>query len=254
MKNFLWIFLTLLMTFTTATGLAEVNDVIFSFSTTGIDTYSDGSRVENNECYSLVWVSDGHSFSGFQRDGKLVDETFNKVVLVAPSAKNGRCSRTVVQIAASYAETLKNGKFFVVLLDTRVRKLDGSYELAEFDDNNHPMSVSASSVISENISIEDMLMIIDEQFSTVLVAAVPSDSKVPRITNFTMDDGDVRLEVAEIEAYNKYNVLTGTTVTNITENVFAYEFNGELDSRGKMTIAFQVNREDRSRFFKLVRR
>ena len=83
-------------------SLAAVNDTLISFSTPGPDTYLDDTTVRDGECYALVWSQDG-VFEGVKADGTAVDAN-DRVVLVAPVAKDGRCPDLVYQVAAATAE------------------------------------------------------------------------------------------------------------------------------------------------------
>ena len=101
------------------------DDALVSFSTTGAepDRYADGTAVLDGECYALVWSSDG-TFEGLLANGMPADPN-DKVVLLAPVARNGHCPKVLFQIPASTARELAGGVFGVLLLDTRVAK-DGA--------------------------------------------------------------------------------------------------------------------------------
>ena len=98
------------------------DDALVSFSTTGAepDRYADGTAVLDGECYALVWSSDG-TFEGLLANGMPADPN-DKVVLLAPVARNGHCPKVLFQIPASTARELAGGVFGVLLLDTRVAK------------------------------------------------------------------------------------------------------------------------------------
>jgi hypothetical protein len=106
--------------FMVGAAFAGADDVLVSFSTNGAepDRYADGEVVMNGECYALVWSSDG-VFEGLNADGTPIDPN-DRVVLVAPVAKNGHCPEVTFQIDAAEAEQQKNGQYGVLLLDTRV--------------------------------------------------------------------------------------------------------------------------------------
>ena len=97
---------------------AGADDVLVSFSTNGAepDRYADGEVVMNGECYALVWSSDG-VFEGLNADGTPIDPN-DRVVLVAPVAKNGHCPEVTFQIDAAEAKQQKNGQYGVLLLDS----------------------------------------------------------------------------------------------------------------------------------------
>ena len=112
-------FATILSLFFVGSAFANgVDDARVSFSTKGPDCYADGSVVMDGECYALIWSKDGN-FNGFDANGECIDPE-DKIVLLAPVAKNGRCPPVLFQIPAAEAENLKNGQYAVYLLDTRV--------------------------------------------------------------------------------------------------------------------------------------
>lgn len=102
-----------------AAVFAGMDNVVISFSTPGPDRYSDGTFVEDGECYALVWTPSGSEFSGISTNG--VAEGNSKVVLAAPLAKDRKCPRVVFEIDEDYVSAnYPAGTWSVVLLDTRV--------------------------------------------------------------------------------------------------------------------------------------
>ena len=117
----------IMMLLAMAAGLAvfadEQQDTILSFSTTGPDTYADGKRVADNECYALVWVKTGESFAGFTAQGGLEDGVNNELVYVIAAAKDGRLGNqtfivSAADMAGKYAGSTR-ANFSLYLLDTR---------------------------------------------------------------------------------------------------------------------------------------
>lgn len=102
---------------------AALDDSCVSFSTQGPDRYADGSVVLDGECYALVWSADGE-FNGFSADGSCVDGE-DRVVLLAPVARDGRCPPVLFQISAETYKELSGGVLAVYLLDTRVSSAGG---------------------------------------------------------------------------------------------------------------------------------
>ena len=100
------------------------DDALITFSTTGAepDRYADGEIVMDGECYALVWSADG-LFDGLNADGTPTDPS-DKVVLVAPVAKDGHCPEVIFQVDATEAALLSSGQYGVLLLDTRLN-VDG---------------------------------------------------------------------------------------------------------------------------------
>ena len=119
-----------LMTMIGAVGLAfaataAMDDALLTFSTVGPDKYSDGTTVLDGECYALVWTKTGATFGGIAADGTAVAET-DKIVLVAPVAKGGKCPKVVFEVDADdMAKKYKGGSWSVLLLDTRRWGADG---------------------------------------------------------------------------------------------------------------------------------
>ena len=121
MKKLVTCIMGLMAAFALADG---ADDATVSFSTRGPDRYADGTTVMNGECYALVWSADG-VFEGLSADGEPVDSN-DKVILVAPMAKDGHCPEIVFQLSASIAASLATGVYEVLLLDTRVTRADGT--------------------------------------------------------------------------------------------------------------------------------
>lgn len=91
---------------------AGLDDSCVSFSTQGPDRYADGSVVLDGECYALVWSADGE-FNGFSADGSCVDGE-DRVVLLAPVARGGRCPPVLFQISAEIYKELSGGVLAVI--------------------------------------------------------------------------------------------------------------------------------------------
>ena len=79
-----------------AAVFAGMNNVVISFSTPGPDRYSDGTDVEDGECYALVWTPAGAEFAGIGANGKASGDS--KVVLAAPVAKDKKCPSIMFEI------------------------------------------------------------------------------------------------------------------------------------------------------------
>ena len=106
-----------------AAAFAGMNNVLVSFSTPGPDTYADGTRVLDGECYALVWTPDGAEFTGINADGTAAGSS--KVAIAAPLAKDGRCPNVTFQIDEDYRNAnFPDGTWGVYLLDTRRFKTD----------------------------------------------------------------------------------------------------------------------------------
>ena len=97
---------------------AAVDNVSILFSTRGPDTYKDGRKVLDGECYGLFWTPDGAAFAGLDASGQVLPPS--KLALKAAVARDGRCPNVLFQIDAGYALTnYPGGRWDVCLLDTR---------------------------------------------------------------------------------------------------------------------------------------
>lgn len=235
---------------------AGVGDTVFAFSTSGIDRYADGRQVADGECYALVWTNEGHDFKGFLADGTLVDAENNRTVLVAPVARRGRCPKTVVQIDEEFVKALGKGSFAVVLLDTRVVSSDGSVRLASVGEDGMPESVAAMTVMDASVAVDDGFAEAEVADAAVVsdAAVSPASAPVPAITGFSVRNGIASVTFGNVVSYARYNVKGGATLSEIDEAVFSYDFNGEPDADGGMTVNFAVEKAANCRFFRIVRR
>ena len=109
--------------FAAVSAFAGKDNVVVTFSTPGPDKYSDGTFVEDGECYALVWTPSGSEFAGIETNGVAAGDS--KVVLAAPVAKDKKCPNIMFEIDEDYVDAnYPGGTWSVVLLDTRVFKLD----------------------------------------------------------------------------------------------------------------------------------
>lgn len=223
-------------------AMASMNDALLTFSTPGPDRYADGSVVLDGECYALVWTKDGASFAGVKTDGSPVAET-DKVVLVAPLAKNGACPRVLFQIDAKVADSLEGGTYAVYLLDTRVKAAGGSVALAGLEDGK-PVAVNGQAAVSASGNAEaanpGSLQI---AASAVGGAAVTAESiiDVPKITGIKIDGAKIKVTVAGMSPVATYKVVAGDRPG---------EINKQLDAEAKGdTFEFA---KPKGQFFKVI--
>ena len=102
-----------------STLFAAQDDTLLTFSTPGPDKYADGSAVLNGESYAVVWTKDGATFGGLTAEGTVISEN-DKLVFIAPIAKDAHCPLSVLSISAGAMAQYENGSFSLYLLDTRV--------------------------------------------------------------------------------------------------------------------------------------
>ena len=209
-----------------AMAFGKVNDTVISFSTPGPDTYGDGTSVLNGECYALVWTKDGAKFGGISADCKPLAAT-DKLLLIAPVARNGRCPTTVLEIDADYAEAnLAGGKFSVYLLDTRVsatqlaKVVKGVPQVVNrvgavsVDAQGEAVAASASG-LGNSLSAGSPVALAD--------VGVYSEIASPTITAMDVKDAKVTLKVSRMSEAADYFVVPGKTPGNFSKSVSAQQ-------------------------------
>ncbi len=191
---------------------AAQNDLLLTFSTPGNpkDTYADGATVIDGECYALVWSADG-VFEGIKDDGTPADPN-DKVVLVAPLAKDGRCPTVVYQVDAALAEQLKNGQYAVYLLDTRVSATEvaglKNGALARVN-GLVPTGVTTAGGQAEIASAESGTAV-DGVAAAQAGIAQASVVDEPTITAFKVDGAKITVTVSGMSPVAEYKVYQGT--------------------------------------------
>ena len=226
------------------------DDARISFSTKGPDRYADGSVVADGECYALAWSKDGN-FDGFDANGECIDPE-DRIVLLAPVAKGGRCPLVLFQIPAAEAESLKNGQYAVYLLDTRVSSggetkalgvSDGRLALINgYGEASAAVAVKGSNAAAsapENASAESGIV-------ASSLASVPSDCTQPRIKAIRIEGDNVFLTVENLKGFMR--VRSGSDVSASDAATAAVETNG-----GDEDVTLVTRKPGNSGFFKVIR-
>lgn len=230
-------------TFAVGAFAIGTGDLLVSFSTEA-DTYADGTPVLDGEWYALCW-SKNETFGGFDLDcNPLVDG--DKVLVLAPLAKGGRCGNTLFVVKAKDKPTV-HGNYFVYLLDTR--DVDGA--VAERN-GNVPDGAVNGSVVSKNYTATATSTSGDVVSSgTVDENAAWSESAIadlvqPRIVDFKpLPNAMVKIDVVDMLPGVKYNVLMGESLDNL--NTY-----GVTTPKTGDTATFELEAGD-AKFFKVVR-
>ena len=186
---------------------AAQEDTLLAFSTPGPDFYSDGFRVLDGESYAVVWTADGAEFGGLTSEGKVVKDT-DKVVLVAPLAKNARCPLTVLEIAAGRMPEYDGGSFALYLLDTRVRTADGKTALAPRKDGA-PETVNAVGEAATDDGEGRLAAAGRVKLGTV---GVYTEIEAPSITAIKIENATVTLKVKGMSKAASYFVVPSETI------------------------------------------
>ena len=66
-------FVAMCMAAAAFSACAAVDDLVLTFSSAGPDTYADGTRVLDGECYALVWLPDGSEGVSLAANGEVAD-------------------------------------------------------------------------------------------------------------------------------------------------------------------------------------
>ena len=195
-------------------AMAGQDNILATFSTKGPDCYADGTVVKDGECYALVWTKTGATFAGITVTGEAAgDQDLNRVLCVAPLAKDGRCREVVVEVNKVVADQYAGaGTFSLHLLDTR--KADGTPGGLEAGVNGYgtaqEFSLAAKSAadgVQAGIATNAALA----ATATILPASIPQ----PKIKSIEVKDGVVRLTVERTSRLMRYGVSSGATPTGL---------------------------------------
>ena len=195
-------------------AMAGQDNILATFSTKGPDCYADGTVVKDGECYALVWTKTGATFAGITVTGEAAgDQDLNRVLCVAPLAKDGHCREVVVEVNTVVADQYAGaGTFSLHLLDTR--KADGTPGGLEAGVNGYgtaqEFSLAAKSAadgVQAGIATNAALA----ATATILPASIPQ----PKIKSIEVKDGIVRLTVERTSRLMRYGVSSGATPTGL---------------------------------------
>ena len=186
-------------------ALAGQDNMLATFSTKGPDCYADGTVVKDGECYALVWTHTNAVFQGITVDGKAVgSQDENRVLCIAPLAKDGHCREVVVEVNKVVADLYAGaGTFSLHLLDTR--KADGTPGGVDAGVNGfgaaQEFTLSAAEQFQSVTATNAALV----PTATVLPASIPQ----PTIKSIEVKNGIVRLTVARTSKMVRYGVVSG---------------------------------------------
>lgn len=174
----------------------SVEDSAIVFSTVGPDKYADGSTVLDGELYALVWTADG-VFEGFSADGKALDEK-DKILIVAPLAKDGRCPKVMFQIPKANAAT--SGKFEVFLMDTRVVSSSG-VATPRGAVKGEVQLVNGYGRVLADIALSNVPSKAEGAAVANLNSAAPKDTRQPRVKAMRIEGDEVVLTVENMPGF-----------------------------------------------------
>ena len=223
---------------TALTCFGAANDLIIAFSTPGVDKYSDGTTVLDGERYALVWAANGKTFGGIKADGTAVDAA-DKVIAIAPVAKDGRCPLTIFEINASFAKALEGGSYSLYLLDTRTSAAELAATVGGKPETVNRLGLVASASESADGSALTMTAAGAVALGTV---GVYTEIESPRITTMKLNGAKIELTVEGMSGAADYFVVPGAKVGEFGEAL-------EVKPEGNV---FTVDAAGDAKFFKVI--
>lgn len=219
---------------------ADAANVLVSFSTTS-DKYADGTPVKDGEWYALCWSADG-KFDGLNLDCTPVDPA-EKVLILAPLAKGGRCPYVLFQIDSAKAPV--GGNYFVYLLDTRDVAGNPSPDGNPDDGRLAPKGMSGSAAVQSYTASANIGSNVATATDAVSGATAEWNAVQPKITDFKLvGDATVKITVEGMMRGLNYTVKMGSNLGNLEATTIKPE-----TEDGKAV--FYVDDKD-ARFFKVI--
>lgn len=222
-------------------AFADAANTMIRFSSVG-DKYDDGNAVVNGEWYALCWAKDG--FDGIKVDCTPVDSA-DKVLLVAPLAKDGGCRDVYFQVDSKVAPT--DGQYYVYVLDTR----DGNGEPAKADSRNMPLNVNGAIssqfywIAGDGVRAESKAV---DEVPAWIESAIAGAGEGVKVVGFEVTNDGVEISVTGLVPGVKYNVRMGTDVNNLKD----FAFTGPKTASDSAVTTFVINNKV-AKFFQLVR-
>lgn len=208
-------------------SLAAVNDTLISFSTPGPDKYADGATVQDGECYALVWSADG-VFEGVDVNGAPLDAN-DRVVLVAPVAKDGKCPDLIYQVDAAVAAQLASGQYAVYLLDTRRAGASGDTVVGLEDGKlAFVRSVASASASGAPAASGTPTTIAAADAVGGASATVFAEVAAPAVA-IKIEGATIKLAVSGMNPFAAYWVQKGTDIKDISEKVADVPADGKVE-------------------------
>ena len=245
-----------------ATAQAAVH---VAFSTTGVDTYADGTAVQDGEAYALVWARDGHAFAGLDLYGNAVDAENNAVLAVRPVAKDAHCPLTIFRLDETVDAQYADGDYQLVLLDTRAEDENGNFVAKGTSGRINGWGLAKNGRVramgrartrsakrdeeAAVASTSSAVVAVDADNVVTHTSTLPKDLKIanPKITGIEVKDNEVILTVTGGSELLNFNVASGETTA------CADIARATAGQQGKKTMTFAVPRVEGQCFFRIVR-
>ena len=170
---------------------ADESSSLMTFSTVGPDCYADGTTVLDGEYYALVYQTEAAGEISFTLEGGVDCDSSDAVLLRAlPRAKDGHCRLTTFAIDSAALPTLSAaGVLRLYLLDTRVYA-------------NGVATVGGLNTVQASVPMTATCKITTGSTSGAVCgafakSALTAETPSPRITGITVENGVVRITVAD---------------------------------------------------------
>ena len=226
-----------------AGAFADAANVLVSFSTEA-DTYADGEDVQDGEWYALCW-SPRDTFGGLTLDCTPVNKD-EKVLILAPLAKDGHCPSVIFQVDSKEAPA--GGYYFVYVLDTRVAVGEGDPAPAGATTSADGRRVPATTMNGAQVATKGFSAAasVGSNVASTETAGVGAawSAVQPKITNFGVVGGRVNITVSGIMSGVTYSVRMGKMPDALTD------YKLEFDGTG--TVEFKELDPGDARFFSVV--
>ena len=232
-------------------AFAGADDALVAFSSSGPDKYADGTVVKDGENYALVWVKAGAAFGGFTSEGALVNAADNLLLGVFPSAKNGRCAETYVQIDRAFADAYAAaGAFKIYVLDTRSADKSSVAKGAEDLEKGVQSygEVATMEVASGTIKVTSAAA----AGEAAVASAIPSGVLPPVIKGAEVRDGAFVVTVEQTTPSLRYNLAVGDTPAADGKTAVA-EAPKAGDVKQTIELKYPIKDGEGAKFFKVVR-
>jgi hypothetical protein len=122
----------------------------------------------------------------------------DKILVVAPLAKDGRCPKVMFQIPV--ADAVNYGKFEVFLMDTRVASASGAVAPRGATDGEAKL-VNGYGRVPANVALSGVSSKAEEAAVANLNSAVPKNTRQPRVKAMRIEGDEVVLTVENIPGY-----------------------------------------------------
>ena len=193
-------------------GCAFAANTVLTFSTSGTETYRDGTEPLDGECYALAWTDDAANFA-VNPDGTA---TGGKLVLTCACAENGRCYPITIRMSETKAAEFAGGTWGVYLLDTRTTDAEGNVTLAGTTGNRANLVNAAILVADATVELaNETFMSRTTLRSGNFLAAAGVVADAAGLAAAVADDGTVTLG-ADITLTDEL-VVTGNVTLNLGE-------------------------------------